>query len=217
MNEMILMNRWYMLPCVSHCPSHFKMLLHWVQRLNLVRIVYVCVCVCVCEEEEKQEDSEQHIETFASWKSIWYLLSFKLLALYHKAVKLVINPCSTRWIFTFPCAADYEGTLASYTLLVCSAWICMLVFHLCTSRAPKCSSASSSCFSLCLSAPCLPPGHALKLSIVSPSIFATWPKWPYLLDLVSAVIPTCCLLLLSIQHHFVSLDQKFLAVFPFSM
>jgi len=64
------MNRWYMLPCVSHCPSHFKMLLHWVQRLNLVRIVYVCVCVCVCEEEEKQEDSEQHIETFASWKSI---------------------------------------------------------------------------------------------------------------------------------------------------
>ena len=59
MNEMVLMSRWYMLPCVSHCPSHFKMLLHWVQRLNFVRIV----CVLVCEEEERQEDSELHIET----------------------------------------------------------------------------------------------------------------------------------------------------------
>ena len=67
---MILMNRQYMLPCVSHCPSHFKMVLHWVQRLYLVHIVCVCVCVCVCEEGERQEDSELHIETVTSWKSI---------------------------------------------------------------------------------------------------------------------------------------------------
>lgn len=176
----------------------------------------VCVCVCVSEEGERHEDSELHIESYIL-EEHRCLLSFKLLVLYHKAVKLVINPCSTRWIFTFPGAADYEGILASHTLLVCSAWTCMLVFHLYASRALKCSSVSSSYFSLCLSAPFLPPGHALKLSLVSPSISATWPKQSYLLDLVSAVIPTCCLLLLSIQHHFLSLGQKFFAVFPFSM
>jgi len=54
MNELILMNRWCMLPCVNHCPSHFKIMLHWIQRLYLVHIVFVCVLVCVRRERDRK-------------------------------------------------------------------------------------------------------------------------------------------------------------------
>ena len=50
MNEKFVVNRWHMLPCVSHCPSHFKMFAMWGTKAES------STC-SVCKEGERQEDS----------------------------------------------------------------------------------------------------------------------------------------------------------------